>query len=123
MAQKFWPGKNPVGQHFKVMDTSLEIVGVVKTGKYDSLNEDPQPFMYRPFAFTSRAYLVAHSAADPQAALNEISRAVRELDPNVVPTDMESIKQYMALPLFAAHTTGVLLAAFGAIALLLATIL
>jgi putative ABC transport system permease protein len=35
--------------------------------------------------------------------------------------DMESISQYMALPLFAAHTTGVLLAAFGSVALLLAT--
>jgi predicted permease len=122
MAQRFWPGKNPVGQHFKVMGTALEIVGVVKTGKYDSLNEDAQPFMYRPFDYTSQAYLVAHSPSDAQVALNEISRTVRELDPNVVPTDMESIKQYMALPLFAAHTTGVLLAVFGAIALLLATI-
>jgi predicted permease len=122
MARRFWPGKNPIGQHFKVMDTGMEIVGVVKTGKYDSLNEAPLPFMYRPFAFTSRAYLVAHSSADPQAALSEIGRAVRELDPNVLPIDMESIKQYMAFPLFAAHTTGVLLAVFGAVALLLATI-
>jgi ABC-type antimicrobial peptide transport system permease subunit len=78
--------------------------------------------MYRPFDYTSQAYLVAHSPSDAQAALDEISRTVRELDPNVVPTDMESIKQYMALPLFAAHTTGVLLSAFGAVALLLATI-
>jgi predicted permease len=122
MAQRFWLGKNPVGQHFKVMDTGMEIVGVVKTGKYGSLNETAQPFMYRPFDYTSQAYLVAHSSSDAQAALDEISRTVRELDPNVVPTDMESIKQYMALPLFAAHTTGVLLAAFGAVAPLLATI-
>jgi len=35
---------------------------------------------------------------------------------------MESISQYMALPLFAAHTTGLLLAVFGSVALLLATI-
>jgi ABC-type antimicrobial peptide transport system permease subunit len=35
---------------------------------------------------------------------------------------MESVSQYMALPLFAAHTTGVLLSAFGAVALLIATI-
>jgi predicted permease len=122
MAKRFWPGQNAVGQHFKVMGTALEIVGVVKTGKYDSLNEDAQPFMYRPFDYTSQAYLVAHSPSDAQAALEEISRTVRELDPNVVPTDMESINQYMALPLFAAHTTGILLAAFGAVALLLATI-
>jgi len=40
----------------------------------------------------------------------------------VVPMEMESISQYMALPLFAAHTTGVLLAIFGSVALLLATI-
>jgi len=49
-----------------------------------------------------------------------VRREVQALDPNVVPIDLETMKQYMALPLFPAHTTGLLLGAFGVLALVLA---
>lgn len=122
MAQRYWPNRNPIGQHFKDGKASLEIVGVVKTGKYRSLGEDPQAFMYRPLDYSARAFLVARCDSGEQAVLEEIRRVIQDLDPNVVPVEMESISQYMALPLFAAHTTGLLLAVFGSVALLLATI-
>jgi hypothetical protein len=47
-------------------------------------------------------------------------REVQALDPNIVPFDLETTKEYMALPLFPAHTTGLLLGVFGALALVLA---
>ena len=122
MANLYWPNQNPVGRIFKDGKESVQIIGVVPTGKYRSLSEDPQPFMYRPFSYSSKAYLVARSRYGGQSSLAEIRRVILELDPDVVPMDMESVSEYMALPLFAAHTTGVLLAAFGAVALLLATI-
>ena len=122
MAAHFWPGLNPIGQHFKDGKENVEIVGVVKTGKYRSLSEDPLDFMYRPLGPQSQEFLVVHCGADEEATLDEIRRVIQSLDPNVVPMEMESISQYMALPLFAAHTTGVLLAVFGSVALLLATI-
>jgi hypothetical protein len=50
----------------------------------------------------------------------QCGKLARTLDPNAVAVDLETITQLMALPLFPAHTTGVLLSAFGAIALLLA---
>jgi predicted permease len=122
MANHFWPGHNPVGQHFKDGKENVEIVGVVKTGKYRSLSEDPSDFMYRPLGTGSQEFLVVRCGAGEEATLGEIRRAIQSLDPNIVPMEMESISQYMALPLFAAHTTGVLLAIFGSVALLLATI-
>jgi ABC-type antimicrobial peptide transport system permease subunit len=122
MANHFWPGRNPVGQHFKDDDETVEIIGVVKTGKYRSLGEDPQDFMYRTLGSQSQEFLVVRCDAGEQATLDEIRKVIQTLDPNVVPMEMESISQYMALPLFAAHTTGLLLAVFGSVALLLATI-
>jgi predicted permease len=122
MANHFWPGRNPLGQHFKDGKENVEIVGVVKTGKYRSLSEDPLDFMYRPLGTGSQEVLVVRCEAGEQATLGEIRRVIQSLDPNVVPMEMESISQYMALPLFAAHTTGVLLTVFGSVALLLATI-
>jgi predicted permease len=122
MTSRFWPGRNPIGLHFKIDKEPVEIVGVVKTGKYRSLSEDPQPFMYRPTGSGSQEFLVVRTGVDEEAALGEIRGVIQSLDPNIVPTDMETIGQYMALPLFAAHTTGLLLAVFGAVALLLAVI-
>jgi predicted permease len=122
MAAHFWPGRNPIGQHFKNGKESVEIVGVVKTGKYRSLSENPMDFMYLPLGSQPQEFLVARTRAGEEATLGEIRRVIQSLDPNVVPMEMESISQYMALPLFAAHTTGLLLAIFGSVALLLATI-
>jgi predicted permease len=122
MATHYWPGRNPIGQHFKDGKESVEVVGVVKTGKYRSLSEDPLDFMYLPLGSQPQEFLVVRTKAGEEAALGEIRRVIQTLDPNIVPVEMESISQYMALPLFAAHTTGVLLALFGSVALLLATI-
>jgi ABC-type antimicrobial peptide transport system permease subunit len=122
MAAHYWQGRNPIGQHFKDHQQMVEIVGVVKTGKYRSLSEDPLDFMYLPLGSQSQEFLVVRTRTGEEAALGEIRRVIQSLDPNVVPMEMETISQYMALPLFAAHTTGVLLALFGSVALLLATI-
>jgi predicted permease len=131
MADRFWPNQSPIGKSFstdkykkgqKDGKNTCEVVGVAKTGKYRSLNEDPLPFFYRPFDYSSHAFLVVRGRPGAESSLGEIRRIILALDPNVVPIEMESVSEYMALPLFAAHTTGVLLAAFGAVALLLATI-
>jgi ABC-type antimicrobial peptide transport system permease subunit len=120
MARQFWPDQDPIGRHFKSGDQTVEVVGVVKTGKYRALSEDPQPFLYQPFGYSPQATLVVRSREDSQALFSTIRQQVRRLDPNAVPVDLETIAQFMALPLFPAHTTGVLLSAFGAVALLLA---
>jgi predicted permease len=120
MAKQFWPKRDPIGQHFKCGDQVVEVIGVVKTGKYRALSEDPQPFLYLPFGYAPQATLVVRSKEDSQALFAAVRQQVRSLDPNAVPVDLETISQFMALPLFPAHTTGILLSAFGAVALLLA---
>jgi hypothetical protein len=85
-----------------------------------SLSEGPQPFMFQPLGEGSRATLVVSVEGDPRALLGPVRRAVQALDPNVVPIDLETMKQYMALPLFPAHTAGLLPGAFGILALVLA---
>ena len=45
-----------------------------------------------------------------------------ELDPNMPLVHTETLEEYMAVPLFTARATGILLSAFGALALLLALV-
>jgi putative ABC transport system permease protein len=124
MARRFWPGQDPIGKRLGFSGdksrSGLVVAGVVRTGKYHTLGEDPQPFLYLPFGYSPRATLVVRTEGDPRVLLTSVRRAVQALDPNVLPIDLETMKQYMALPLFPAHTTGLLLGSFGILALVLA---
>jgi len=122
LAKRFWPGQDPIGRRVIVAGAHLHVVGVVRTGKYRTLSEASLPFLYRPILqnYRARCTLVVRAAGDPHSLLTEVRREIQALDPNVVPIDLETMKEYMALPLFPAHTTGLLLGAFGALALVLA---
>ncbi len=127
MARRYWAGRDPIGQQVTLpfgKRQTLEIVGVVATGKYRDLREDPQPFMYRPFlqAYDARATLVVQTAGDPKPAVAVVEREIHTLDVNLPVLDAETMTQYMSIPLFAAHVTGTLLGAFGLLALLLALV-
>ena len=128
MARRYWPGQNPVGRRisFSVAKwPSVQIVGVVKTGKYRSLREAPQPFLYRPFLQmpdARRATLVVETVAPPGSLLPTVRRTVQAIDPAAPITDSETMQQYMSVALFPAHFTGVLVGVFGGLALVLATV-
>ena len=125
MARRFWPGQDPIGRQvtFGVGSRpSFEIVGVVRTGKYHSLRETPEPFMYRPIAqfYSYRTTLIVRTANDPGPMLATAEREIHQLDPNLPVIGAETMRDYMKLPLFPARATGMLLGAFGLLALALA---
>lgn len=125
MARRYWPGLNPIGRRIRLAKgdhPSFEVVGVVKTGKYHSLRESPQPFMYRPLAqfYSAKATLIVRTAADPKVMIGPVEKKIHSVDSNVPVTDAETLQEYMAVPLFEAHVSGILLGALGLLALLLA---
>jgi predicted permease len=126
MARRFWPGEDPLGRRISRGEgkdrESLEVVGVVKTGKYRTLGEDPRPFMYHPHAqtYVPRMHLIVRSEGDSAVALSGMRRVVQELDPHLALYDVESLQGLMLLPLFPAHAAGLVLGALGLMALLLA---
>ena len=83
-----WPGESAVGKRIFIGTDSkdpLEVVGVVKTGKYRTLAEDPKPFYYssmdqrRP---TTMA-LVMRANVDPVSLVGAIRSEVAGLDRRV----------------------------------------
>ncbi|HYV29861.1 MAG TPA: ABC transporter permease, partial [Candidatus Binatia bacterium] len=125
MARRFWPGQDPIGRQVTFdfgNRPSFEIVGVVRTGKYHSLRETPEPFMYRPIAqfYSYRTTLIVRTANDPGPMLATVEREIHDLDPNLPVIGAETMRDYMKLPLFPARAAGILLGAFGLLALALA---
>jgi predicted permease len=123
MAREFWRGQDPIGKQVKIGDNAdVAVIGVVKTGKSRTLGEAPVPVAYLPTGDMPQQTLVARTVLDPRSLLDPIRRAIQNVDPNLAATDLETLRQFMTLPLFPARVTGILLGCFGMLALVLATI-
>ncbi|HTS12039.1 MAG TPA: ABC transporter permease [Candidatus Limnocylindrales bacterium] len=121
MARLWWPEGEALGAHVQLSDEGdFEIIGIVKTGKYRTLGEDPLPVIYTPIGSEPRQTLVVRTANDPRSLLEPIRREIAATDPNLVATDLETLDQFMTFPLFPARVTGILLGVFGVLALVLA---
>ncbi|MGB6191102.1 MAG: ABC transporter permease [Terracidiphilus sp.] len=123
LARRFWPGEDPLGKRLALggEKTMSEVVGVVKDGKYHTLGEPPLAVIFRGTLPAART-LVVSTAGDSRALLDEIQRQVPLVDPLMAATSVQSIEQYMALPLFPARTIGWLLGVSGLLAVVMTAI-
>ena len=123
----FAAGENPLGMRFggNLEDSGkIEIVGILRDAKYNSVRDDVPPTMYVPFAQNPQAGMTfeVRTAGEPMSVLGAIREAVRQVDPNLpmqdVSTQMEQFeKRFVQEKLFAQAY-----ALFGGLALLLAAV-
>jgi len=128
MAERFWPHRNPIGQFVTILGPGdsrarATIIGVVKTGKYESLGEDPKAFFYRPLLqdYQPGVQLIVRTAGNVPI-VDALKHQVRALDPRLALVSIETLLQHMQLPLFPARAAGLLLGVFGVLALTLAVV-
>ncbi len=121
LARRLWPGENPVGKRLVDDKTMSEVVGVVKDGKYRTLGELPVPVVFRGPLPAARTLLV-RTAGNSRTLVDEIRREVPIVDPLMTATGVQTIEQYMALPLFPARTVGWLLGVSGILAVVMTAI-
>jgi predicted permease len=123
LARRLWPGEDPVGKRLALGGEKemSEVVGVVKSGKYHTLGEAPVPVIFRGTLPAART-LVVRTAADSRTLLDEVQREVPIVDPLMAATQVQTIEEYMALPLFPARTTGWLLGVSGLLAVVMTSI-
>jgi predicted permease len=126
MAEKFWPGKDPLGQRFRFFGEQepLEVVGVARNAKYNSLGEDPQPYAYLPLDqwFTGALTLVARAHQDPAAILLPVQRELSSLHRDMPLVGISTVGQLLYNSLWASRLGASLLGAFGGLALVLASV-
>jgi len=124
MADRFWPGIDPIGRRFKFHgDTAWrEIVGVARTSKYIAPGEDPQSFVYMPMrqSYTGNVTLFVRSAGDPASVLGAARAAVQEMDASLPIVGVSTLGALVDQGFWGARMGAGLLAIFGALALVLA---
>jgi putative ABC transport system permease protein len=101
-----------------------EIVGVVRTSKYRSLGETPTPVAYLPLQQNHETGMTLHvrTSVDPAAVAGAIRNEVQSLEKNLPLGNPERMSDRVANSLYAARMGAILLAVFGGLALLLASI-
>lgn len=123
LAQRLWPGEDPVGERMALegQKEMSEVVGVVKNGKYRTLGEGPLAVVFRGTLPAART-LVVRTSGDDRAVLDELRREVPIVDPLMTTNMVQTIEQFMALPLFPARTVGWLLGVSGILAVVMTAI-
>jgi len=99
MARRFWGSADrAAGQIVQVDGETVEVAGVVETGKYQWLLEEPTPFFFR---FTGgAANLVIETAGDPAAMADSVRRALRAAAPDLTVQALVTVRQQMGMSLF-----------------------
>jgi predicted permease len=126
MAERFWPGRSPLGQTLKVELPGWEdrtVVGVVSTAKIHSLGEAPTPFIYLPYSQEYNALVsVMAVSSDPQGTAGELFRRVREAHPSLIISGSTTLEDHVGVMLIFSRLTALLSLVFAGMALGLSVI-
>ncbi len=125
LAQKFWPGRDPIGRTIRREGTSdLTVVGVSGNAKIRTLGEPPRPFIYRPYGQSTPPFyhVLARTSNDPERTALDMLAAGRELDPELWVWEAKTMERHLAVQLLPARLSALILTAFAALALVLASI-
>ncbi|HEV2864468.1 MAG TPA: ABC transporter permease [Pyrinomonadaceae bacterium] len=131
LARRFFPGadapRGAVGKRISFQSPDgpwMQIVGVAGDGKYWTIGEAPQSFVYSPLAqsYSQSLTLVARTEGDPRPYIQAIREEVRKLDANLPLYDAKTLEEHIGVSLYAPRVAAALLAGFGLLALLLAAV-
>src|SRR5229473_3384552 len=124
MAAKYWRGRNPIGERVQVKGRWMQVVGVARDSKYQSVREAPKPFFYvsRRQNFSVGGGLYIRTPLRPETIGMSLAREVHALDGNLalyeVITLQEQLDRSTSPQMVAVTLVGIL----GGLALLLAVI-
>jgi predicted permease len=124
MVARYWRGQNPVGQRLQVKGNWVQVVGVVKDSKYYSMDETPRPFFYVPLRqyFTIEPDIHIRTTQPLQTIQAALIREVRALDPDLTLYEMTTLQEQVNRSTSQELVAVTLVALFGGLALLLASI-
>jgi predicted permease len=121
-ARRLFHTDQAVGRYFKDgSGRSIQIIGVVEDGKYESLSEDPRPATFFPIGQqrNTAMALVVQTSMDANETAATVRKLVQELDPAVAIQDLSPWKKQLTLQLLPDRAATVALSLFGAFGVLL----
>ena len=129
LAAQIWPGQSAIGKRIQTQPTGSggemysEVIGVVEHMRILDLTRAVRPQMWSAFLFpTGTFYGVVRTDRDPASLAGDVRRELRAIDPDVAIDRIVPMSSYVAGGLSQATLSLALMAAFGAVALVLAAV-
>ncbi len=115
---------DPIGATIEHGSGPVRVIGVAKDGKYQQLNEPPQPFVYYAYeqSFERGLVLQVRTAGRPMALVPGIRRAFAAASPDLPLLDVRTLAEHSSATTFAQRLGAWMLSGFGLLALLLSAI-
>jgi predicted permease len=126
-ARRLFPGGSPIGRHYGPGPQNagdIEVIGVVKDVKYNSLDEEPQPGDYLPYRQNMRFlndFEVRHTG-DAEALVPVLRRAIHEVDRTLPISEVVTLDEQVARSITNQRLIARLSLFFGLLAVFLACI-
>jgi predicted permease len=124
MAARYWLGKNPIGERVQVKGRWMQVVGVAKDSKYESLRETPKPFFYVPLRqnFSRGAGLYIRTPLGPETMATALTREVHALNPDLALFEVITLQEQLDRSTSPQQVAVTLVGILGGLALLLSAI-
>ncbi len=123
MAAQYWRGRDPVGDRLQVNGRWLRVVGVAKMSKYRNLLEVAKPFFYVAMRQNLNGLnLQIRTSLGPETMTRALVREIHALDTNLAPSEVITMQEQVDRTTAVQRVALLILAVFGGLALLLATI-
>jgi predicted permease len=127
--RRYLEGREPIGKHIRFAsappNAEMEIVGVARDTKYDSLREDVSPTVYHPFQQVDDVpfmYFEVRTAMNPITFVPAVRSAVASVDRDIPLFDVKTETQQVDEMLSQEGLFAKLTSFFGFVALLLACV-
>jgi putative ABC transport system permease protein len=123
MAAQFWPGQSPLGQIFRVENTSIEVIGVAKDIKYRSLSEAPRAVFYQPLhQYFSAQMTLLLRAPDAANLVDRIRREIQRENPDLAVVDIRTLEDLLRIEIAPRRRAATILGTLCVLGLLLSAV-
>jgi predicted permease len=126
MAERYWPGVDPVGRTVLIDRAPATVTGVVADSVYYDIAEAPRPYIYLPAHIQPPGSFVLHlrgaSDGDPRAVAGLVARRLADADTRLASFDVMSFDDLRQVPLFPARMLTMAAVVFGVVSLVLTAV-
>src|SRR6266702_4095088 len=124
MANRYWKGRNAIGERLQVKGRWMQVVGVAKDSKYSSVRENSKPFFFLPLRQNNRrgSALFVRTPLGQEVMGPAIAREVRALDGSLAPYEVITLQEQLDRSTSPQMVAVTLVAILGGLALVLAAI-
>ncbi|HYX25231.1 MAG TPA: ABC transporter permease [Thermoanaerobaculia bacterium] len=132
LAHRYWPNEDAVGKRLKAggptsKSPALEVVGVVRHIKRESLEGESLPQAYiplrqAPFRWPGRMGVAVRTAADPAALIPSLRAKLKEIDPDQPFASIDTMQGILASSISRPRFLTWLLTSFALVALIVASV-